>query len=166
MARSSGLVSAAVRNHEENIINEMAEDCVKAVSEAYYTSTYIDGTGNLRDSYACAVFKDGVLLPTTMAFIDSASAVAPSIWYGKELYGRNEAVKYLSSYRPKAKGLSIVLIAAMPYYEILEKGLGNLHHKYKVITGANAFMRELARKYDGKFGGRRKQGTTLIRIEQ
>ena len=65
--------------------------------------------------------------------------------------------------RPRTKGLSLILIAAMPYEKVLEQGYFevkgkriNLTKKYKVITGANAFMRQLAQKWAGKFGRKAK----------
>lgn len=132
-------------------VKELAEDGKRAIDEAIKTNTFTNRTGNLQDSYASAVYYDGYMVEGTMNFYDPSIATKGKEWYGKTLQGREEARRYLLNYRPRTKGLSLILIAAMPYGEILEKGQGNLRKKYKVITGANAFMRKLAQKWAGKF---------------
>lgn len=160
-----------VRKKNKELEDFLADACVRAVAEARHTATFEDQTHNLSDSYGAAVYKDGVLLPNTIAYLSPEAEVAKKWIDGKFHYGHVEMMNYFMNYRPKAKGYSLVLIAAMPYYAVLEYGGGGLRNKYKVISGANSFMRDLAKEIDerfgtgGKFGGRRRQGTTLIRIE-
>jgi hypothetical protein len=142
---------------------DLARDGLRVLQEAYHTAEFESRTGNLFDSFGCAVYYNGVLQEDTISTLNP-TATEPREWYKQTMYGRDRVLEYLRSYRPKSKGLSLIVVAAMPYYEILEKGQGYLTRKYKVITGANSIMREIAKKYEGKFGGRRKQGVASIRL--
>lgn len=159
-----------VRKKNKELEDFLADACVRAVAEARHTATFEDQTHNLSDSYGAAVYKDGVLLQNTIAYLSPEATVGRK-WKDDVKYGHDEMMNYFMNYKPKSKGYSLVLIAAMPYYAVLEYGGGGLRNKYKVISGANSFMRDLAKEIDerfgtgGKFGGRRRQGTTLIRIE-
>lgn len=157
-------LAGAKKRMEEDLERFLREACLRALAAAYSTKEYADKSYNLSDSFAAAIYKDGVLIPDTMAFMENQKAVSGKKWYGSNIVGHQAAREYLTKYKPRSKGYSLVVIAAMPYYDILEKGRGGLRNKYKVITGANSFMRDLAKEIDAKFGGRRKQGTTLIRF--
>lgn len=149
----------------DKLIQELSRDGQKAIQAAYHTAEFDSKSGNLFDSFGCAVYYNGILQQNTISTLEP-TAVTPREWYGEPMYGRDRIIEYLTNYRPRSKGLTLIVAAAMPYYEILEKGQGYLTRKYKVITGANAIMREIAKKYSGKFGGRRKQGVASIRLSQ
>lgn len=149
---------------------EMIKDGLRLLKEAYLTADFESETGNLFDSFGCAVYYNGELWPNSISTL-TPTATTPKEWYGTLISGEEEIEQYLRNYRPRARGLTLVLAAAMPYYSVLEAGGGKngipqLTRKYKVITGANALMRDIARKYQGKFGGRRKQGTTLVHLRE
>lgn len=144
-------------------VKELAEDGMRAIEEAIRTNTFINQSGNLQDSYASAVYYDGYMIEGTMNYYEPQTATEGKKYGNKILHGREEARRYLLNYRPRTKGLSLILIAAMPYEKVLEQGYFevkgkriNLTKKYKVITGANAFMRQLAQKWAGKFGRKAK----------
>lgn len=158
-------VSFSLRREIDRLARELARDGMRAVQEAYHTAEFTSRTGNLFDSFGSAVYYDGVLREDTI-FTLNPTATSRQKWYGEWLSGEEEIYKYFHRYHPRAKGLTLVVAAAMPYYEILEHGKGYLTRKYKVITGANAIMREIAQKYEGKFGGRRKYGTTVIHVNR
>lgn len=150
----------------QHLIDEMTKDGAEAIQRAYDTKTFTNRTMNLRDSYASAVYLDGRLLEDTIRFVDggSAQATKPRIWKGREIYGRQEVYRYLKAYPPKTRGLSLKLVAAMPYSAVLE-GRRNVEwgvYDYKVIKGAEKEMRNLAEKYGKMF----KQGMRGITIQE
>lgn len=131
-------------------IKDLAEDAKQAVHVALQTNEFENRTGNLEDSYGAAVYYDGRMVEGTQYTL-TPTATKSKNWYGRDIKGSEEIVRYLRTYRPRTKGISMIVVAAMPYGDILEHGKGHLYRKYKVITGANAFMRQLAQKWAGKF---------------
>lgn len=139
----------------EEMRKELVYDAFRLVEEAYKTKTFEEQTGNLADSFGAAVYYDGVLVKDGIQYLEP-TATKPRQWTSGDFRsGHDEMIKYFQNYKPRKKGFTIVLVAAMPYAPILEGGGGyGIRHKYKVITGANSLMRELAAKYESKFGGR------------
>lgn len=159
----AGLIKFDGRTRVGKLYNQMKEDCKLVVEEAIRTNEFTNRTNNLEDSYGAALYYDGMVLPETI-YYKSPKATETKVWKNREVSGHNEMIKYLMSFKPKKKGLTLVLVAAMPYGEILERGGGNLRRKYKVIVGANKLMRDLALKYNGMFG-RRRVARTSINVE-
>lgn len=139
---------------------KMKADCKAVVDEAIRTNEFTSRTGNLEDSYGAALYYDGNLLEETI-YYKEPKAIAPKNWKGSLVKGHDEMLDYFRSFKPAKKGFTLVLVAAMPYGEVLERGGGNLRRKYKVIVGANKFMRDLAEKYNGMFGRRRVARTSI-----
>lgn len=133
------------------LLEDMRKDCERLVKEALNTSTYLNQTGNLASSYGAAVYENGVYLEETLATYDF-NPTKPRDWYGEPKSGQDEMRNYFRDYKPRTKGFTIVLVAAMPYAEVLEKGSAGLHHKYKVISGAYSLLQDLSEKYSGKRG--------------
>ena len=151
MAKGIGRIKIDSRAIFTALEEDMRKDCERLVKEALNTSTYRNQTGNLASSYGAAVYKDGVFLENTLATYDF-NPTKPRNWYGESKSGQEEMRNYFRNYRPRKKGYTIVLVAAMPYSEVLEKGSAGLHQKYKVISGAYSLMQELAGEYEGKRG--------------
>lgn len=143
---------------------KMKADCRRVVEEAIRTNEFTNRTNNLEDSYGAALYYDGVLLPETL-YYHEPKAITPKKWKGKLVSGHDEMMDYFRKFKPRKKGFTLVLVAAMPYGEILERGGGNLHRKYRVIVGANEIMRTLAAEYNGFFG-RRRIARTSINVER
>lgn len=148
-------------------VEELTLDGEKAIQAAVWSNEFENRTGNLQDSYASAVYHDGYMITGTMRYYEPSIATSSKKYGNRMLSGREEARRYLLNYKPRTKGLSLVLIAAMPYEKVLEQGYYevdgkriNLTRKYKVITGANNFMKQLAAKWSGKFG-RKAKGTRV-----
>ena len=136
------------REMEDYWIRKMRNDCIRLVSTAYATKTFQEETGNLADSFGAAVYRDGVLLQDTIAY-RAPRATSANKWYdGDYRSGHEEMIRYFRNYKPGTKGLSIVLVAAMPYAEVLEKRKNGLKKKYKVITGAYSVLRQLKNEYE------------------
>lgn len=150
MARiGSGFNIANLKKDVEDYwIRKMRNDCIKLVSTAYTTKTFQEETGNLADSVGAAVYRDGKLIEDTMAY-RQPRASKPNEWYSGDFRsGHDEMLNYFRNYKPRTKGLTIVLVAAMPYAEVLEKRKNGLQKKYKVITGAYSVLRQLKGEYE------------------
>ena len=68
---------------------------------------------------------------------------------GNMITGRQAVDEFFDSFIPKARGFVLVMVAAIFYAPILEKGIG-LRHKYDVIVGAETVVEDVARKYKGR----------------
>lgn len=133
---------------EDYWIRKMRNDCARLVSTAYITKTFEEETGNLADSIGAAVYRDGKLIEDTLVS-RVPRATSPTRWYSDDYRsGHQEMLNYFRNYKPRIKGLTIVLVAAMPYAEVLEKRKSALKKKYKVITGAYSVLRQLKNEYE------------------
>ena len=148
----------------EGVIADMRKDCEKLVKEAFETATFTERTGNLADSYGAAIYEDGKLREETMAY-RTIKATETKDWYTRSnIGGHGEMLNFFRDYKPKSKGIAIVLVAAMPYTEVLERGSAGLHHKYKVISGAYSLLQDLTEKYNGKRGYKRYKFGRGVRV--
>lgn len=165
MAKKKGVYSIRIDKDaiEYHIVQDMAKDCERLVYRAIDTATFTSQTGNLADSYGAAVYKDGVFVENTL-FTAPAQATVSNKWYNEYKYGKDEMIKYFRDFRPRTKGFTIVLVAAMPYAEVLEKGSAGLHQKYKVISGAYSLLQELSENYSGKRGYKKYKWGRGVRV--
>ena len=163
MAKGIGRIKLDSRAVFTALEEDMRKDCERLVKEALNTSTYRNQTGNLASSYGAAVYKDGVFLENTLATYDF-SPTRPRDWYGEPKSGQDEMRNYFRDYKPRTKGFTIVLVAAMPYAEVLEKGSAGLHQKYKVISGAYSLLQDLSEKYSGKRGYKKYKWGRGVRV--
>lgn len=60
-------------------------------------------------------------------------------------YGREDLVKYFDEYHPKSNGFQLIVVNAVFYTGILEKGGGGVKHKYRVISQEFSNMAEAGR---------------------
>lgn len=140
----------------DKYINEyakrLAENGRRLIIKAFETATFDKNkTQNLHDSYGCAVFYNGKLVPNTKYVFTSRAAQGRFNPYSGEMeYGRYEINDFFNNYKPHTDGFELVTAAAMFYGEILEKGTGRLRRKYRVISGIDGAMNELAAKTGGK----------------
>ncbi len=154
----------------EELIDELTNEGYAAILQAYYTREFTNRTFNLHDSYGSAVYYNGKLIKRTIRYVGQEHLTTDLYtgwtWKGTRSFpnfrgvryhpddevrmtGREEVMDFFSEYTPPNKGLQLVVVAAMWYGLILEKGGGNLKRKYRVISGARTIMDELAAKYGG-----------------
>ena len=155
------------------LVDELAEWGHKAIIRAYNKKDWHNRTYNLHDSYASAVYVDGKLQQRTIRFVgeemssfvhatgrdysvsrhDFLDPDRKGYRWGNEdeilTNGRDEAIAFLRQYVPNTSGVQLVVIAAMFYADILERGGGNLKRKYHVIADANSTLEQLARSLGG-----------------
>ena len=148
---------------EKSLVKELTDYGEMIIKEAYNTKTFEDQTFNLHDSYGSAVYKDGNYINGTMRTLEPQATQTKKV-DGYHVKGKNVVSRYLKDYRPRQKGLTLVVVAAMPYGDILEAGKEPLTHKYRVISGARWMMRSLAYSLSSKFGIK-KHGMSINSID-
>ena len=142
---------AGIKDYFMNqLIQKLTDDGEKLVRRAYETRTFENRTYNLHDSYGSAVYVDGKLIKSSVRYAGSPTAKAGKIYEDELTEGRFEIDAFFDWFKPRKKGVDLVVIATMPYADILEKGAG-LRRKYKVISGAKDLMNTIAYSYNGVF---------------
>lgn len=142
---------AGIKDYFMNqLIQKLTDDGEKLVRRAYETRTFENRTYNLHDSYGSAVYVDGRLIKSSVRYAGSPTAKAGKIYEDELIEGRFEIDAFFDWFKPRKKGVDLVVIATMPYADILEKGAG-LRRKYKVISGAKDLMNTIAYSYNGVF---------------
>ena len=126
----------------------LATEGGKLILQAVNSRDYTHRTYNLHDSYGSAVYLNGKLVEKSVMLLGSKATKAKS-YKGSKLKGSEEIMKYFRSYKPKS-AIELVVAAAMPYGVVLEKGGGGLRHKYKVISGINTEVGNLAARLNAK----------------
>lgn len=126
----------------------LSDEGGKLILQAVNSRDYTHRTLNLHDSYGSAVYLNGALVEKSVMLLGSKATKAKS-YKGSKLKGSEEIMKYFQSYKPKSE-IELVVAAAMPYGVVLEKGGGGIRRKYKVISGINTEVGNLASRLNAK----------------
>ena len=133
----------------KRLVLALAKEGAGIISECIQEVTYKHRTRNLYDSYGFGVYYEGRL--KRMGYLStSPNATETKRWYDKKLYGRTEIERFLkSTYKPKSKGMELVIAAAMPYGKVLENASSGQTQKYRVISMAYDKLQDLASQTGG-----------------
>ena len=126
----------------------LSDEGGKLIEQAVNSRDYTHRTLNLHDSYGSAVYLNGALVERSIRTLP-AQATKAKKYKGSNLKGSEEIMKYFQSYKPKSD-IELLVAAAMPYGVVLEKGGGGLRRKYKVISGINTEVGNLAARLNAK----------------
>lgn len=156
---------------KDKITRDLANACATvgyiALRDAYKARTYTNRTYALHDSYGCAVYLDGVLIPETIRYVERAyqtnkngsirtkadsrgwrgskdQAANPSDW----ATGRQALENYLKN-PPKMSTknhITMLFVAAQWYAGILEAGTDK-RKKYKVLD-FDVVKQSVSREFD------------------
>ena len=132
----------------DKFVDMLATEGGNLITQAVNSRDYTHRTLNLHDSYGSAVYMDGALVERSIRTLP-AQATKAKKYKGSEIRGAEEIIKYFRSYKPKSE-MELVVAAAMPYGVVLEKGGGGLRRKYKVISGINTEVGNLAARLNAK----------------
>lgn len=132
----------------DRFVDMLADEGGKLITQAVNSRDYTHRTYNLHDSYGSAVYLNGALVEKSVMLLGSKATKAKS-YKGSKLKGSEEIMKYFQSYKPKSE-IELVVAAAMPYGVVLEKGGGGIRRKYKVISGINTEVGNLASRLNAK----------------
>lgn len=151
------------------LVAQLANDGERIIKTAYASKGFKDRSYNLYDSYASAVYVNGILRHNTIRYAGPEKAKLNSTRElgdyagdrtrpvnraagGDKRYlkgdtvavlGRDEAKRFLNDYKPVGSGIQLVVIAAMFYAGIVEsKG-------YQVLSQSYTELMALAAKYGG-----------------
>lgn len=130
------------------IVDMLSDEGGKLILQAVNSRDYTHRTYNLHDSYGSAVYLNGKLVDKSIRTLEPMATEAKK-YKGSKLKGSEEIMKYFRSYKPKSE-IELLVVAAMPYGRVLEKGEGGLRRKYKVISGINTEVTALAAKLNAK----------------
>lgn len=126
----------------------LAQEGGKLILQAVNSRDYTHRTYNLHDSYGSAVYFNGALVDKSIRTLEPMATEAKK-YKGSKLKGSEEIMRYFRSYKPKSE-IELVVAAAMPYGVVLEKGSGGIRRKYKVISGINTEVGNLAARLNAK----------------
>lgn len=143
----SNLAQKYVNQYAMALANEGKKLIDKAFSSADFNK---NRTQNLHDSYGSCVFYNRKEVPNTRRYVGRKALVGKKNREGELILGRAEIDNYFDTYKTHTDGFELVTAAAIFYAEILEKKLGNLTRKYRVISGLDAGIEQLAGKTGGK----------------
>jgi hypothetical protein len=128
---------AAIRN----LVGRLAMEGERIINDELSNISYKHDTYNLHDSYGYGVYIDGELVRQGTT---PSKAKEKRTWYGKKLGGHEVIVDYLKNKYKANDGIDLVVVAVMPYGEILQDKLG-----YEVIAVAVDQLQEFAKKIKG-----------------
>lgn len=120
------------------------------IETAYQNRDFKNRSYNMHDSYGSCVFYNGKELPNTRRYVGRKAIVGKTGRDGELILGRAEVDRYFDNYKTSFKGFEVVTAVAIFYGEILEKGLGTLKRKYKVISGMDSELQLLAKELNAK----------------
>ena len=154
----------------DELIDYLADRGEAAIAIAYRHRDFTNRTYNLHDSYGSAVYYNGRLIKRSIRYI-GPEKYTQGIYTGWEwtksrsmpdfrgtrylkgdqidMTGREEVMDFFSQYTPTKSGMQLVVVAAMWYASVLEKGGGNLKRKYRVISGAQTEMDKIVSELGG-----------------
>lgn len=146
---------ATVSQLKDSYIREygmyLAAEGKSLIEAAYYGRDFNNRSYNLHDSYGSCVFFNGKEILGTRRYIGKVATNGHRNSEGTGIImGREEVDKYFDTYRSSFKGFELVTAVAMFYGKYLENGSGRLKRKYKVISGMDSKLAELASKLNGK----------------
>ena len=125
--------------------------------------------GNLHDSFASAVYVNGVVVKTSIQYLDNP--ISKGVDERTKKNGRATVNDYLKrvSFGKKNNEVVLVVVAAMFYTRILENTSSRMSGRYVVITPARNFIDSQWHSYVSpvyaKYGLKNKPKTRVIRGE-
>lgn len=122
----------------------------RIMQECISEKTYKNRTSNLVSSYGYGVYYKGKLVKIGIApNVTGYSSGYGKKWEGREIFGYDEIARFLepsrgeNGYKPNPESLELVIAAAMPYGEFVER------KGYRVISMAYDKLKELQTKCPG-----------------
>ena len=132
------------------ILRKLESEGNRILQECEQERTYRHQTHNLYDSYGYGIYVFGKL--NKVGYLSpSATATEDREWHGQDISGREQINHFLNSEYKPTKGIDMVVVAAMPYAEVLENASSGQKHKYRVISMAHDKLKALQGKIKGSY---------------
>lgn len=130
------------------LADQIIEDLIKlgeeAIKVALREKGYKNRTYNLHDSIGCAVYFKGNLVATRV------SSGVKSKKESREGYTGRDAIRdffEVNKHISTKNSIHLMLVAAMPYAEYLEKGTHGGHYHIQVISSGTDYIQEHLKEY-------------------
>lgn len=141
------------KTKQDNItrmVKFLSQEGQRIVNNQLAKVDYEHRTKNLKDSYGWGVYVYGSLVAKGY---QNPEATEPRKWYGEDIYGNQAIADFLETKYKPHDGIDLVVVAAMPYGEVLQEGGGRVKRKYEVIATARDEVKALSRKFKGSTFG-------------
>lgn len=124
------------KGFEQDMIRALRDLGIAAMKDAYAKKRFTNRTGNLHDSYACAVYVRGELVKSTVRYLDNPISTKRDQKTKKNGHQTAHDYLYGHSFTSKKDDFILVVIAAMYYAGILERE----PHYINVISPARDYI--------------------------
>lgn len=141
----------AKKNRIQKLISFLSREGQKIVDSQLQNKGYTHRSHNLHDSYGWGVYLNGEL---KISGYPAVQATEGKKWYGETIKGREAVETYLKTKYKAHPGIDLVVVAAMPYGEIVEE-----KYKYEVIATARNDLKLLSTKFKNSTYGIIKNGS-------
>lgn len=141
----------AKKNRIQTLIDFLSREGQKIVDSQLQNKGYTHRSHNLHDSYGWGVYLNGELKASGFPAVQATEGKK---WYGETIKGREAVETYLKTKYKAHPGIDLVVVAAMPYGEIVEE-----KYKYEVIATARNDLKRLSAKFKNSAYGVIKNGS-------
>jgi len=129
---------------EKQMVAFLTKKGEKIALDALNSVTYKTQTGNLDDSFVWGVYKQGKLVEGAYGCVQQQTADEPRKWYGEEMWGHENAMRYIRGFDQTKAGYALEVVEVMPYGEFVEQ-----KYKYRVIATAQNELKALTGQFKG-----------------
>lgn len=126
------------------VLDQLEKEGQRILRECEQERTYTHQTQNLYDSYGFGIYVNGRLVRKGF-LTPNPVATERKRWYKEMLEGRKEINNFLDGYKADNKGIQMIVVAAMPYAEVLENPSSGQTRKYRVISMSYDKLKEMSR---------------------
>ncbi len=141
----------AKKNRIQELIDFLSREGQKIVDSQLQNKGYTHRSHNLHDSYGWGVYLNGELKASGYPAVQATEGKK---WYGETIKGREAVETYLKTKYKAHPGIDLVVVAAMPYGEVVEE-----KYKYEVIATARNDLKRLSTKFKNSTYGIIKNGS-------
>lgn len=134
----------------DKIVDYLAGQGKRIIHEAVQTKDTRQRTQNQNDAYGWAVYYNGKEMRRGYWTSAPQANEKRNGWGAKGIssgYGREDLNRYFDGYKPKTNGFQLIVVNAVFYTSILEKGGGGVKRKYRVISQEFSSMENVGSKF-------------------
>lgn len=131
----------------DKIVDYLAGQGKRIIHDAIQTKDTRQRTQNQNDAYGWAVYYNGKEMRRGYWTSAPQANEKRNGWSAAGIergYGREDLVEYFRDYKPKTTGFQLIVVNAVFYTSLLEKGIG-VKRKYRVITQEFSNMADAGR---------------------
>lgn len=130
------------------IVEYLAAQGKNIINDAIRTKTTRYRTKNQNDAYGWAVYYNGKEMQRGYLTATPQATQKRNGWKRAGIergFGRSDVIDFLNSYAPKGNGFQLIVVNAVFYTKILERGGGGVKSRYRVISQEFSNMAKVGR---------------------